>query len=328
MFNLLFGHPDPIFSQSDAGWIYLTGKESDLSNPVGLLALPVQYFIGPGRPPFGQDGVSAAILLLYAPVVFLLVLLCYRKRWHVSRRFIYLSVAVPYLAIPWFYNADGRHALHWYPVLVAWIGVVISFIYLRAVRHWGSRRATWIGIATAAFCCVLIVPSPTHGSVDFYRNYYRETSKFSDLGGDRKRYLERNVRGYQAGEAVIKTLLSEHKQQTHVLAMTGITPPHFQFRKNANIKSLGDWFGPARYWDLYSEVNEDKGCLSYLPRLDVSAVISKTPPSRSPWWDRFYEEFRRCLRDHNYIEYRCGEQNVAIFLKSDIKPDASLQPVP
>jgi len=328
MFNLLFDHPDPIFSQADAGWIYLTGKESDLTNPVRLLSLPFQYFIGPGQAPFGRDGVSAAILLLYAPVVFLLVLLCCRKRWHVPRSFIYLSVAVPYLAIPWFYNADGRHALHWYPVLVAWSGVVISFIYFRAVRHWGSRRAIWVGIATAAFCGVLIVPSPIAGSVDFYRNYYRETSEFADLGGDRKGYLEKNVRGYQAGEAVIKTLLSEHKQQTHVFAMQGIPPPHFQFRKNANIKSVGDWFGPARYWDLYGEVNEGEGCLPYLTRLDISAVISKTPPGPYPWWDRFYAQFRTCLRDHNYIEYRCGEQNVAIFLKSDIKPHASLQPVP
>lgn len=328
MFNLLFDHPDPIFSQADAAWIYLTGKESDLRNPVRLLSLPFQYFIGPGRPPFGRDGVSAAILLLYAPVVCLLVLLWYRKRWHVPGRFVYSSVAVLYLAIPWFYNADGRHALHWYPVLVAWIGVVISFIYFRAVKHWDSRRATWIGIATAAFCCVLIMPSPTLGSVEFYRNYYRATSEFADLGGDRKRYLEKNVRGYQAGEAVINTLLSEHKQQTHVLVMEGITPPHFQFRQNANIKSLGDWFGPARYWDLYSEVNEGEGCLSLLTRLNISAVISMTPPGRTPWWDRFYAQFRRRLRDCNYVEYRCGEKNVAIFLKSDIKPDASLQQVP
>jgi len=328
MFNLLFDHPDPIFSQADAGWIYLTGKESDLTNPVRLLSLPFQYFTGPERPPFGRDGVSAAILLLYAPVVFLVVLLCCRKRWHVPRRFIYLSVAVPYFAIPWFYNADGRHALHWHPVLVAWIGVVISFICLRAVRHWGSRRATWVHIATAAFCFVLILPSPTHGSVDFYSNYYRETFEFAVLGSDRKRYLEKNVHGYQAGEAIIKTLLSEHKQQTHVLAMQGIPPPHFQFRKDANIKSLGDWFGPARYWDLYSEVNEGEGCLPYLTRLDVSAVISKTPPGPTPWWDRFYAQFRRRLRDCNYIEYRCGDPNVAIFLKSDIKPDVSLQPVP
>src|SRR6266496_2767160 len=101
-------------------------------------------------------------------------LFCYavKKACHVPERFVYLSVAVTYLAVPWFYNADGRHALHWYPVLVAWIGVVISFICLRVDRHWGSRMATWIRIATAAFCCVLIVPSPTHASVEFYRKYY------------------------------------------------------------------------------------------------------------------------------------------------------------
>jgi len=255
-------------------------------------------------------------------------LLCCRKAWQVPHRFVYLSVAVLYLAIPWFYNADGRHALHWYPVLVAWIGVAISFMWLRVSSHWDSRMPTWIHIATAAFCCALIVPSPTHGSVAFYRNYYRETCEFADMGANRNRYLEKNMRGYQAVEAVIKTLVSEHKQQTHVLVTEGITPPHFQFRKNGNIISVGDWFGPARYWDLYSEVNEGEGCLSYLTRLDISAVISKTPPGRRPWWDRFYAKFRTRLRDCNYIEYRAGEPNIAIFLKSDIKPDASLQPVP
>ena len=148
------------------------------------------------------------------------------------------------------------------------------------------------------------------------------------MDGDRKRYLEKNVRGYQAVEAVIKTLLSEHKQQTHVLVMEGITLPHFQLRKDANIKSVGDWFGPARYWDLYSEVTQGEGCLSYLNRLNISAVISGTPPGRRPWWNGFYAKFRTRLRDCNYIEYRCGEQKVAIFLKSDIKPHPSLQPVP
>ena len=328
MFNLLFDHPDPVFTQADAAWIYLTGKENDLKSPLRLLSLPFQSFTSPGQTPFGHDGVSAAFLLLYAPVVFLLVWLCCRKACRVPKGLVYLSVAITYLAIPWFYNADGRHALHWYPVLVAWIGVVISFICLRAGSHWDSRTATWMRIATAVFCCALIVPSPTHASVRFYRNYYRETSRFADMGGDRERYLEKNVRGYRSVEGVIKTLLSEHKQQTHVLVMEGIPRPHFQFRKNANIISVGDWFGPARYWDLYSEVIDSGDCLSYLTRLDISAVISKTPPGRYPWWDRFYEKFRTCLRDCNYVEYRCGEQNVAIFLKSDIKPHASLQPVP
>jgi hypothetical protein len=148
------------------------------------------------------------------------------------------------------------------------------------------------------------------------------------VGGDRNQYLEKNVRGYRAVQAVIKTLVSEHKQDTHVLVREGITPPHFYFRKNANIISVGDWFGPARYWDLYAELTDGEGCLSYLNRLDISAVITPTLPGRRPWQERLYEKFRTRLRDCNYIEYRCGEPNVAIFLKSDIKPDASLQAVP
>jgi hypothetical protein len=328
MFNLLLDHPDPIFTQGDAAWLYLTGKESDLKSPVRLLFLPFQYFISPGQAPFGRDGISAAFLLVYAPVVVLLVSLCFQKAWQVPRRFLYLSVAVLYLAIPWFYNADGRHALHWYPVLVAWIGVAISFVWLPANSYWNSRTATWIHIATAAFCCALIVPSPTHGSVEFYRNYYQETAELADIGGNRNRYLANNLRGYQAAEAVMKTLVSEHKQHTHVLTMERITSPNFQFRQNANVISVGDWFGPARYWDLYTEVTQGIGCLSYLTRLDISAVISQTPPGRRPWWDRFYAKFRTRLRDCNYTEYRGSEPNVAIFLKSDIKPDPSLHPVP
>jgi hypothetical protein len=327
MFNLLLDHPDPIFTQGDATWLYMTGKESDLKTPLRLLFLPFQYFISPGHPPFGRDGVSAAFLLVYAPVVVLLVLLCCHKAWQLPGRLVYLSVSVLYLAIPWFYNADGRHALHWYPVLVAWIGVATSFVWLRASSYWNSRTATWIHIATAAFCCALIVPSPTHGSIEFYRNYYEETCEFAKMGGDRNRYLEQNVRGYQAAEAVLKTLVSQNKQHTHVLTMERITSPNFQFRQNANIINVGDWFGPARYWDLYTEVTQGVGCLAYLTRLDISAVISQTPPGQRPWWDRFYAEFRKRLRDCNYTEYRGSEQNVAIFLKSDIKPDASLQRV-
>jgi hypothetical protein len=324
--NLYFKHPDPIFTQADAG-IYSTGKESDLSRPLHLLLLPFQYFIGPGQPPFGLDGVSAGFLLAYAPVVFLLVLLCCRKRWHAPNGLVYLSVAAVYLSLPWFYNADGRHAIHWYPVLVAWVAVVISTIYLRANRVGNPRLATWTRIATAAFCCALIVPSPTHVSVAFYRKYYAATSDFADMGADRKLYLEKNVRGYRAVAAVIKTLKSEHKQQTRVLAL--VIQPHFYFRKKANIISVGDYFGPARYGDLFEEVSTSEGCLSYLTRLDISAVIAESPGQEGGmWWPRFYAKFRTRLRDCGYIEYRCGKKNVAVFLKSGIKPHVSLQPVP
>jgi len=324
IFNFYFKHPDPIFTQADTG-IYSPGKEPNLKNPLRLLLLPFQYFIGAGQPLFGPYGVSATFLLIYAPLVFLLLLFCCRKRCHAPNGLVYLSVAVAYLALPWFYNPEPRHALHWYPVLVAWVGVGISSIYLRANTVVNTRLATWTRIATAVFCCALILPSPTHASVAFYRQYYAATSEFAALGGDRQLYLEKNVPGYRAVRAVIKTLKSGHKQQTHVLAL--MIDLQFYFRKNGNIISVGDYFGPARYGDLFKEVSQDDGCLSYLNRLNVSAVITQSSLG-DKWWPIFYARFRTRLKDCGYIEYRCGKKNVAVFLKSDIKPHISLQPAP
>ena len=144
--------------------------------------------------------------------------------------------------------------------------------------------------------------------------------------GSRKRYLEKRVRGYRTVECVIKTLKAEHKQQTHVLAL--MINLQFYFRKNANIISVGDYFVPARYGDLYNEVMKGEGCPSYLTRLNISAVITQSlHRNRSLWWPRYYSKLRARLRECGYIEYSCGEKSVALFLKSDIKPHVSLQPV-
>jgi len=320
--NLYFKHPDPIFTQADAR-IYSTGEESDLTKPFRLLLLPFQYFADPVQPP--RYGVSAAFLFVYAPVVVLLGLFLWRRRWRATKGFVYLSVAATYLAIPWFYNADGRHAIHWYPVLVAWIGVVIAMICLHADRLWGSRLAKWTRIATAAFICVLIMPTPTRGSIEFFQKYYAQTSMFARFHGERKRYLEKRVPGYGAVEAVIETLKSEHQEQTHVLAL--MVNDHFYFRE-ANIISVGDYFGPARYADLFQELSHGGSCQSYLTRLDVSAVIVPlSSENGDKWWPEFYGKLRLCLRDCDYVEYDCGDNRVAIFLRGDIKPHGLLQPV-
>jgi hypothetical protein len=325
IFNLYFKHPDPIHTQADAE-IYSSHTQSDLKKPLSLVLLPFQFFIDPERSPFLEFGVSAMVLLVLAPLLFLLVLFCYRKRCRAPDNFLYLSVAVAYLASPWFYNANGRHALHWCPALAAWVGVGITLLYMRADRLWDSRLAMGMTrTATAIFCCALIVPSPTRKSVQFYRDYYARTLNFVRLRGNRERYLAKNLTGYLAGRAVMETLMSENREKTHVLAL-GVNL-HFYFRKNARIISVGDYFGPARYSDLFAEVREARGCPSYLDRLDISTVITWSP-RKETWWPDFYAKFRPLLRNCGYAEYRCGEERVAIFLKSDIKPNWRLHPVP
>ena len=328
VFNFYFNHPDPVFTKADAQ-LY-TGDTITKRTLSQLLLLPFQFFGDPASKNFREFGVSALILLLYAPILFVGAQLFVRNRWHPPRRLIYLSVAVICLALPWFFSSLGRYSLHWYPVLAAWVGVVVSHLCARAEELWNSHLGLGITrVATAVFCGALIVPSPSlfilkpRGEwLSFYRDFYVTTFDLSRLGGDPERYLEKNLPGYASSKAVMETLASEHKKQTHVLPLA-TERLHFYFRKNANIVSVGDSFGPARYQDLYRELEYSDGCLSYLTRLNISAVI--IPPSQnSIWWPRFYQRFRARLKQCGYKEYSCGEKNIAIFLRNDIKPSSRL----
>lgn len=325
VFNLYLNRPDPIFTKTDAK-LY-TGDTITERKPSHLLLLPFKFFADPASKNFKEMGVSALILLLYAPILFLGAQATLAHRWRWRPRLSYLSAAVLYLAFPWFFSSLGRYSLHWYPVLAAWAGVVLSYISACAEHRWHSRLAIWTTrITTVAFCGALVISNPTGGWLLFWRNYYAPVFDFWRLGANREHYLEKNVAGYLASEAVVETLTSERKKQTRVLAF-GTEGLHYYFRKNANIISVGDYFGPARYPDLFNELRSSEDCLRYLTRLDISAVI--IPPLRkgSWWWPRFYSQFQARLTRCGYKQYRCNEDNIAIFLRNDIRPNWRLYPV-
>jgi hypothetical protein len=332
IFNFYFNRPDPVFTKADAN-LYIGDTITD-RRPLHLLLLPFQFFADPTSESFREWGISAMIVLLYAPILFLGVQPFFWQRWRTPHRLTYLSAAVTYLAFPWFFSSLGRYLLHWYPALAAWVGVVVSQVCVRADALWNSHLAIWtMRVATVALCGALIIPSLSlftpaskRAPLWLYRDYYAATFDLSRLGGDRERYLKKHLPGYLASEAVIETLASEHKKQTRVLAL-GTQRLHFYFRKKANIVSVGDHFGPARYQDLFLELDDSDSCLPYLTRLDISAVIIPPFQKRRAWWERFYWKFWARLRQCGYKEYRCGEKDIAIFLRSDIKPSRRLDPV-
>jgi len=280
IFNLYFNHPDPIFSQADAR-IYVADTITD-SRPLHLLLLPFRFFTDPKSQHFREVGVNGMVLLMYAPLLFLIGQLIFRRSWRPTDQLIFLSVATAYLIFPWFFSSLGRYSLHWYPTFAAWVGVIVSQISARADEHTNSRLAIWIGrTATAVFCCALIWPTPTAGCLRFYRNYFTETLN-----------LPR-----------VLALLVEY------LA--------FYFRQ-AKIVSVGDYFGPARYKDLLRDVKQGNG-LSYLTRLDISVVVVQVRRSEASW-SPFYNRFRAQLKNNRFKEYRYLDENVAIFLRNDINP--------
>jgi hypothetical protein len=320
VFNFLFKHPDPIFKDDPFPYTADTMTER---KPSHLLLLPFRVFTYPQSENFREWGTTAMILLLYAPILFLLVQVCYRNTWRAPPGLIYLSLAAAYLPFPWLFSSLGRYALHWYPTLAAWVGVMVSDICARAETLWSSRLVTSITRTVAAvFCIALLIPSPTPFSQQFYRDYYSLTGSLLRPDTNLKEYLKKDLSGYLASQAVIATLVSNQKTNTKVLLLPGLDLT-FYLRKG-NIISVGDYTGPAGYMELWTGVQQGN-CLPYLTRLDISAVIVQ-PHHEEAWWPRFYDPFRSQLKEYGFREFRAGERNVAVFLRNDIQPGRKLLP--
>jgi hypothetical protein len=142
-------------------------------------------------------------------------------------------------------------------------------------------------------------------------------------GDNLQKYLKEHLIGYLASQAVIEAFASNQKNDSRVLTLPPVEQLAFYFRK-AKIISVGDYFGPARYADLYKESNRGK-LSAYLTRLDISAVVVR-PRIEVLWWLLFYAKFQAQLKEYGFREYRCLEDNVAIFLRSDINPGRQLIP--
>jgi hypothetical protein len=322
LFNFYFNHPDPIFTRADSA-LYTVDAFTE-TKPLHLLLLPFRFFTDPESINFRESGVSAMILFLYGPILFLFCLPYLRKNWLSPQRVIYVSASVAYLTFPWLFASKGRHSLHWYPVFVAWVGIVISHLYARALAAWHSLWQMRITrFVTGVFCCSLLFPTPSRGCTQFYRDYYVTIASLFRPGDNLQKYLKENLIGYLASQAVIEAFASNQKNDSRVLTLPPVEQLAFYFRK-AKIISVGDYFGPARYADLYKESNQGK-LSAYLTRLDISAVVVR-PRIEVLWWLLFYPKFQAQLEEYGFREYRCLEDNVAIFLRSDINPGRQLIP--
>ena len=316
--NFYFNHADPIFTKADSQ-IYAPAPGTTETRPLHLLLLPFLFFSHPESPHFGEIGANAMILLLYGPILFLLGLRYLRKMWPSSKGINYLSASVVYLAIPWLFSSTGRHSLHWYPVLAGWLGIVISHLYYKALTVGHSLWHTQITrLVTAVFCCSLLFPTPSLGFMQFYKGYFGTIASLFRQRDNWQAYLREHLDGYSASQTVAASLLSNQKSNTKVLLFPGEGIGLAFYLRKEKIISVGDYFGPARFVDLHQGILNGN-CLPYLTRFDISAVIFQ--PHR---WPFFYDEFRAQLKTYGFKEYRHPEDNVVIFLRSDIHPSGQL----
>lgn len=318
LLNIYFHHPDPIYTPWDV-WLYSRGYVAK-KNPMELLLLPFRFFRDPTSAGIGEPGVSAMVLLLYAPILFLFAQLWLRRRHRSPASLIYMSAALVYVAAPWFVSPEGRHSLHWYPVLGGWVGVVISHLDRLVEARWNS----WPGIlsrrlATAAFSCALMCPTISHTSLRFYRSYYTGTLPLCAPRTQLKAQLKTRALRYREGQAVIESLSPDHTNE-RVLAFGRVTKAFF-FRK-AKIVSVGDYFGPARFGDLTTQIMRGD-CRPYLKRFRISAVMVDSKIASD--FPAMYRQFETQLEQDGFIEYRCRKAgSVPVFLKNDISPSRRL----
>jgi hypothetical protein len=315
LLNSYFHRIDPIFS-SDGALVYTT-RALTAGDPLSILLVPFRFFLNPASGSFAELGVSTLILLLYGPILFLIAQVCWRHKSRLSMRLTYLSIAVVYLILPWLFTSLGRYSLHWYPVLVAWAGVLVTHSYAWLKQRCHSSGAFAIAWAsTVVFCCALVLPTPIKRCLGFYGAYYSDLIA-EETSNSKKVYLARHVRGYLESEAVIETLANNDQRSSRVLVFGRGTPAYY-FRQQ-QIKSVGDYFGPARFSELVSEIRGGD-CEPYLDRLHISAIIID-PDFEAKGWYRFF--LHELAQDH-FVEYRYGNDSVPVFLKSEMVPARGL----
>jgi len=138
-----------------------------------------------------------------------------------------------------------------------------------------ARTAAWI--STAVVCSILVCPTPTTQCLRFYGSYYSGAIAEA-RSRSKKIYLAQHVRGYRESQAVIETLTSNGQRRSRVLVFGNETPA-FYFRRE-HIKSVGDYFGPARLNELVAEIQRGD-CRPYLDRLSRrSSLIQKLRHAR------------------------------------------------
>jgi hypothetical protein len=317
LFNTWFHHSDPVYTAADME-LYSRDFRAP-RDPIHLLLLPFRFFADPESKDFGEWGVSAMVVLLYAPMIFLIAQLSPDWRRRSPPQLVYLSAALTYLVVPWFFSSAGRHALHWYPVLAAWLGAVVSYLSGQAEARWSSppARLSW-RLAEVIFCCAVICPLPSHAALFFYRSYDRDTAAISASREQLKFFVKNHVRAYREARAVIEALRPQHRKDRVFVFGRGTPPLYF---RDAKIVSMGDYFGPGRYGDLNDAVMQGN-CRPYLDRLRISAIIVE--PRMAEVWGTMYARFRTELAQNGFTEYRCHRCDMPVFLRSDISPSHRL----
>jgi hypothetical protein len=310
--NLLIRRRDPIFTPAD-----YSALKADLQTRKGvtaLLLLPVNLLNKPQSPDFREYGVNLSVLLLYLPLCTLLLLLLKPFRTRVGLSFIYLNGATIYLLANWLsISTFARYFLQVFPVYVGYLGVCFNIAAQYAQTIGRDKRALPFALELALFVFLLIIPIPSPSSKKYYEEIWLNNYLgLSERLMNRSDFFRRDLPGYVATQTIINSLYADRAQSKRVLVL-GFENLSFYFRKR-NVVSVGDWFGPGRYADLVTAV-DNSDLASYLSRFDIGAVLINLTDKRIS--EKQYQSFIKQLESNHFTLKPNLEAGTAVYLETN-----------
>jgi hypothetical protein len=319
--NAHFNRPDAIFDHADALSIF--SEPSTKHSILQLLQLPLRFYKDPKSPDFRENAGNTAMLLSCAVIPALILQFSFPRSFLSSRSFLHLTIVVGCLQVFWLLTSTlGRYSLHWLPAYIAWLGIILVRAHQCVMQIPRSDvRTSTTGVALTIVSVAMICPFPRNDAFKFYKHFY--DGAFPQLSRLSYRLIPYGrVKGYFAAEAVIQTLKTNGCENRKILNL--MLEIQFYTARDG-VAAIGDYFGPARYGDLWSGVqNGDVG--KYLGKFDVAAVIVD-PIMLSPesWAFEIYPALVQQLKNHGFVEYRYDPDPTPVFLHSTLNPSSVLR---
>ncbi|MDB5092014.1 MAG: Dolichyl-phosphate-mannose-protein mannosyltransferase [Candidatus Eremiobacteraeota bacterium] len=251
----LLHRPEATKSSDDTALI-LADLKTDKSLHT-LAVLPYRSWVDPGY--LREYGTAALNLFLYVPLVVIAAGMLFGARGGRERALLMLCVTTAYSLVYCIMTTYLlRYMLIVEPALAASIGALLLWIPNAAA---GAAIRTVLAIVT-------VIPSP--GSWPFYDYHWQARYRgFEARYVSDNTFLERDLAGYLETERVIGSRRFSHQPTPRVLLVRVETEYYFRL---AGIETVGDWFGPGRFADLQTALDNDR-LADYVRHFNIAAVI-------------------------------------------------------
>jgi hypothetical protein len=260
VFNLAVHHSDPFWTSDD-----LARQKSDLNRSIPFYAVPIWLYMNPIE---SEGAVSSSFLFFYVVVALGLVLLL-NKRFRQSQPDLSLIAGIVIFAMAEQFFESNRFNRYSMPFFALFIILIMMTSWLSS--RWLSKALfkleSWqLQLSSILVILLMALPPPVA-----FNEYHDLDYQYQMLGTALKfpQFYLGGLAGYQVASNLADFVASSGSSE-NVLDVDFQDLQYFFRRKG--VVAIGDWWGPGRYSDLQSAINDDR-VADYLEHLSVGAIM-------------------------------------------------------